>query len=232
MSVSPSCMQRTGIPSVGLPLSFPWSFQQLSPAQNALTLQVQIPSFPRPVIASQLLHKDSMEQKNTPVKPKSSPTSKSTPTPFTIASILSKNDDRDKYARDSPIFSQTLNVTGHASTAAGAGSISPSTPLSGTPKTPFYYISYHPAAQPAPFPFPAAATTATAADHELQRNSLTRIGAPPPLTLGDCMVRRYGTFQNKRKTNSLLLNSYACGLFLCIIMLLSLLPTLPLQSLP
>ena len=187
MSVYPSCMQRPGLPGVGLPLSFPWSFPtaQLSPkSRAALTLQVQIPPFPRAVIAPQPLHRDSTEQKTAPSKPKPSPTTKSTPTSFTIASILSKSDDRDKPARVSPVASQPLNVTGHAS-----GSISPTTPLSATPKTPLYYISYHPAAQPSPFSFPAAQPSL---DHELQRSPLSRIGAPAPLALGDCMTRRYG----------------------------------------
>ena len=186
MSVYPSCMQRPGLPGVGFPLSLPWSFPSFSQQQNALTLQVQIPSFPRPaaVVTSQSLHKESMVQKSAPVKPKPSPTTKSTPTSFTIASILSKNNDRDKPTRSSPVVSPALNVTGHASTVAG--SISPSTPLSGTPKTPLYYI-YHPAAQHTPFSFPAATTQ----DHDVQRSPLSRIGAPTPLTLGD-MVRRYG----------------------------------------
>lgn len=185
MSVYPSCMQRPGIPGLGIPLSIPWTFPA-APLSQAVTLQVQIP---RPVIATQSLPKDSMEPKSVlPIKPKPSPTTKSTPTSFTIASILSKTDDRDKHSRNSPVVSQPLNATGHAS--AAAGSISPSTPLSASPKTPLYYISYHPAAQPSPFSFPAAQSSL---DHELQRSPLSRIaGAPAPLTLGDCIGRRYG----------------------------------------
>ena len=204
MSVYPSCMQRPGIPGVGFPLSLPWSFPaaQLPPlsqqSQNALTLQVQIPSFPRPSIASVCQLRDSMEQqkqqqqqqhqqKSAPSKQKPSPSTKSTPTSFTIASILSKSDDRDKPARNSPVVAQALNVTGHAS---AAGSISPSTPLSAGPKTPLYYLSpYHPAAQASPFSF---TTAQSPLDHDLQRSPLSRMGAPAPLTLGDCMVRRYG----------------------------------------
>ena len=204
MSVYPSCMQRpAGLSGVGLPaLTLPWSsfspFSVPHPSpQGAFTLQVQIPSFPRPVVSSHQPPKEpSSEQRQqqqngsctSPAdKSKASPTAKSSPTSFTIASILSKTDrPSSAAARNSPILSAAINAACHASTIPAA---SPSTPLSGTPKTPLYYI-YHPAAaQPPPFSFPAAVAAAHG-DHDLQRSPLGRLA--PPLTLGDCMIRRFG----------------------------------------
>lgn len=238
MSVYPQCMQRPGLAGVSLPaLGLSWStLPQLSTStaqqqlrQSALTLQVQIPPFPRPIpavipppanpplqIASSKSDSNNslLGERATPPlaaigKPKSPQTAKSTPSSFTIASILSKSDHKSSTSspnaglRNSSVSSQALNATGHASmvpTAATAVA-SPSTPLSGTPKTPLYYIYHHPAAaaaatsgQPTPFSFPAAIAAAAHTDHDLQRSPLSRLAATPtPLTLSDCMaVRRFG----------------------------------------
>lgn len=201
-----TCMSRPPFPPVGLPQSVPLSQLTLCPQftlyqPSHLPLHAQIPSFPQPNSASPPPQRESQEPKGQSVRPKSSPTTKSTPSSFSIESILSKSDDRDKSARTSATTPQGLNAPGHAP----RGSLSPSTPLSAGPKSFYYNVIYPSAAQGSPFPF---ATAQPCLDHDLQRSpcSLSRLSAP--LVLGD-VVRQCGksalshhTQTNKHKCTS------------------------------
>ena len=184
-----TCMNRPPFPPVGLPQSVPLSQLTFCPQftlyqPSSLPLHAQIPSFPQPSSASPPPQRESQESRSQPGKPKPSPTTKSTPSSFSIESILSKSDDRDKPTRASATTPQGLNAPGHAP----RGSISPSTPLSAGPKSFYYNVIYPPAAQGSPFPF---ATAQPCLDHDLQRSpcSLSRLSAP--LVLGD-VVRQCG----------------------------------------
>ena len=187
----PPCMNRPPFPPVGLSHSVPLSQLAFCPQltlypHNALPLQAQIPPFPQQCSMSPPPpQRDAQEARSLPSKAKPSPTSKSTPSSFSIESILSRSDDRDKPARPSAVTPQSVNAPGHAP----RGSISPSTPISAGPKSFYYNLIYPPATPGSPFPFVASQHCL---EHELQRTQcgLGRMSAPLSV-LGD-MVRQCG----------------------------------------